>query len=456
MPEKENNNDSIRDVSRSSMRRTRRTVPSPQRRRNTKLSSQSTERKEPVQRRSSYRKNKGAPIGLIVGIIGVIIVLAVGLLSTTFATYTLSLKLAVRDISIESKKFSASRVPLQTGDLLFELSSPIEIERSRTEVADGKTDIETKARGTLIVFNTYTDPLKLVGKTRFQSNDNDFVYLLQGRQTIPAGTTRAGTFTPGELVVTVEAREKGTDRNIEKKNAQFAIPGLKDSGKYKDAYAVLKTSIKGGIDDARFYINRNREKKIQKELENEVREALLKQIDEEIEKREGYVYFKDAIIFEFKDLDPGQGDNTLTYQKHGIAHIFIFRAKNIAKLLDTVSTPLYKISPDLLLSDTKDLSFSIEKKENINVDTKEFIFTLGGTGTVAWDINKISIFEKIKGKKEKDIGDDIKDQYPFIEDITQSKLFPFWISTIPKTRSKFTFIKTYYKPSSVQTSEEKD
>ena len=440
MPEEENN--SIRDVSRSAMRRgspSRRNTPHTRKR---AIGDPGDRDPVSVPRRRRRGMGRGISFWFVGILIFIVAVLGVGLMSTTFSMFTMEVELDTRTVSIEKEQLHASRKPLQTGDLLFDLLSPIKIDRSRTVAADGETSIDTKALGTLTVFNTNTDPLRLVNKTRFESEDNGFTYLLQGRQTVPGGTTRAGTFTPGQLVVTVKAREEGTNRNLNKKETRFTIPGLADT-KYKNSYATLKTSLEGGFNGTRFYINKDKEKKIQEELREEIQEALLRQIREDVGKQKEYVFFETAILFEYENLEMIQGEGNLTLQKQGTAHVFIFREKDIARLLDIKNGPLYNVSPSLLYSGTGDLSLEIENKEKLDEDVTEFIFTLDGGSVVAWDIDGASFFENIKGKQVSGVENALKDQYPFILQIVKSDLFPFWIRTIPKIRSKFTFTKIY-------------
>ena len=319
--------------------------------------SQSSGRGPRRPRRSVRKTNTASFFGFGIGVL-VILSALLFLITNVFSSFTLSLEIDTRQISLTEKPFTASKHPLQTGDLVYRVYTTEEITRSLPVPADGQTTIDTKSRGKLTIVNPRPELLNLVTRTRFiRETDESLVYRLQGASTVPAAKVVGGEIVPGELSVTVQADENGVKYNIENEGERFSIPGLQNNSKWKGVYAVAQSTLIGGVDGERNYINKDKRVEHDKQLETELEIALFDEIRKEANQADDIVFFENAVFIDIQDKEDIQGDNTVVLQKTGVGRAFFFRKSDVAQLLDTNATPLYDVSPDVLSSSPDTLTF---------------------------------------------------------------------------------------------------
>jgi hypothetical protein len=139
------------------------------------------------------------------------------------------------------------RIEAKTSEELVSLAQSavpaklFEKEKSLTRLfpASGSKVVETKASGTLTIFNKRDVPQILVANTRFISEEGR-LFRLDQRVTVPASSGAV----PSSLEVSVAAAEGGEEYNIGPSN--FSLPGLVGSPLYTLVYGKSEKTMSGG------------------------------------------------------------------------------------------------------------------------------------------------------------------------------------------------------------------
>ena len=128
-----------------------------------------------------------------------------------------------------------------TGTLQYKIITS-DLDDSEPVAAQGMQHAETKASGSITVYNNYsTSPVKLVKSTRFQSTDGH-IFRTPADINVPAKNGN----TPGSVSVTVVADQAGADYNVAP--TDFTLPGLASNpAMFKGVYAKSTNAFTGGF-----------------------------------------------------------------------------------------------------------------------------------------------------------------------------------------------------------------
>ncbi|MBM3272381.1 hypothetical protein FJY94_03865 [Candidatus Kaiserbacteria bacterium] len=128
-----------------------------------------------------------------------------------------------------------------TGTLSYTMQT-FELEESAVVPAQGTQHVETKASGSITVYNNHsTSPVRLIKDTRFSTPDG-LIFRTPADVSIP-GKTASG---PGKIDITVVADEVGEKYNVGPV-AKFTVPGLKGGPMYDNVYASSASAMAGGF-----------------------------------------------------------------------------------------------------------------------------------------------------------------------------------------------------------------
>lgn len=177
-------------------------------------------------------------------ILAAVLVIFVGTLAAlatrgTIVTVTPNSHLVNFDTSSQFTAYPAETAA--TGTLSYTIKT-FDIEDSAVVAAQGTRHVETKASGSITVYNNHAaTPVKLITGTRFEA-PGGLIYRVPSDISIP-GKTASG---PGKIDVTVVADEVGEKFNIGP-TAKFTVPGLKGGPMYENVYASSAGSMSGGF-----------------------------------------------------------------------------------------------------------------------------------------------------------------------------------------------------------------
>lgn len=395
---------------------------------------------EPRKQNRRSGRSKKRPLFIIVILIAVIIFF----LTTTFAKATISLTLASSDVSIDGV-FTAVREPSQVSNgISYSRRGPYDETREALITTITKEPRSTRAEGTITVYNLHTEPMRLINRTRFQTQDGR-IYRLKGQQTVPAGTESGDKILPGEKEVTVEGDEIGTTYNLNEKNVRFTIPGLANTPNFKSSYALSKEKIVGGFDGERFIPDEEEEKqerdRLRREIEKSLRDTLAQSLDNNSLKDR--VVFESGIFIVYESLENEQRDESVALREKGTLYAISFREADLAGLLAQYTSgsapknigPAYLDETNLVMEMEK----GEEKKEEEEFDivaSTEFTFRLSGSAKLFWDVDQMLFLSDIVGKNRSEIEELIVSQYPQVTRINDISIFPMWRASMPGNKAK--------------------
>lgn len=175
---------------------------------------------------------------------------------------------------------------------------------SRTLVAHGTKEVEKRASGEIIIFNSYnSQPQRLIERTRFMTPDGK-IFRIEEPIVVPGATEKGGTLTPGSVVATVYADEPGKEYNIEL--TDFTIPGFKGDPRYSKFYARSKTPMTGGFVGTVRVVDEGEREAAVEALKGELGASLGKSVSAGIP--EGSRVFSQTSVLQFEVSDNASGE----------------------------------------------------------------------------------------------------------------------------------------------------
>lgn len=366
------------------------------------------------------RRFRFPKIVVVIASIGVICLL--GILATQFlrvhAVVTIVEK--TRGVSIDGT-FIAKKDAIGT-ELPFETIASSK-EETKSVPATGEKTVETRASGTIIIYNDYSSASqRLITNTRFETPEGR-IYRIDKSVTVPGKNSDTGV--PGSIEVVVYADAAGKEYNIDL--TDFTIPGFKGDPRYGKFFARSKTPMTGGFIGKIKTASAEDITKAREELRTSLRDELTKNIAAQIPS--GYVLFDDAVYVEFETLSPPDSSEL---REKASAYGLIFNEKKLSSGIAAVTIADYdgsEIVGDNLFS----LSFTPIPADAKPWQTGVVSFSLKGTTTLTWLFDSEKLRGDLVGQpKEKQRITNILEAYPSI-DSAEVVVRPFWRKTLPES-----------------------
>lgn len=377
-------------------------------------------------KRAGGSRGGGSRLVITLGILGalsVVLYALTGFVSRATIYVTPRTETVTVDYSLRARKGKI------VSDLHFETVTHA-VQDSVSVPANGTQHVERKAKGTIIVYNSYSSaPQLLVKNTRFESKTGN-IYRIQEDVTIPGSSGGL----PGSKEVEVVADEAGASYNTGL--GDFTIPGFKGTPRYEKFYGRSKTEISGGfLGDAP---NASEEdvaaarRKLEEELVSQVRREALTEI------REGYVPYDGATRVVFKEVQAtdstASSSNDFILKGEARLEALIFNQAELTSVLasraledysdQVISVPnIHDL--DLVLSDTNLGSFE-------SVD--DVIFRLRGPALFVWGYDKEDLTTRLAGQRNSNYRDILK-TFPTIVK-ADAEISPFWAFSFPTDSSR--------------------
>lgn len=308
------------------------------------------------------------------------------------------------------------------GELPFETVTSSD-EQSKTVPVTGEEQVETRAEGTIVVYNNYSNaPQKLIKNTRFETT-NGRVYRIDNSVTVP-GIDKA-TGTPGNVEAVVYADAAGAEYNIGL--SDFTIPGFKGDPRYSKFFARSKTTMTGGFIGKIKTASADDLKKGKEELRASLKAELLIKIKAQVP--EGFILFPDAIYIENETLSPPKSNEL---KEKATAHAVLFDSKKISKSIAfaTLSESDYDGS-DIYAEGFENVVFKPIPYDAKPWQTGVVSFSLNGKTTLTWLFDSEKLKDDLVGQpKERQRIVTILQAYPSI-DHAEVVVRPFWRKTLP-------------------------
>lgn len=294
---------------------------------------------------------------------------------------------------------------------------------SATVTASGTQDVETKAAGTIIIFNDYsTSPQKLVVNTRFQT-PSGLIYRINQSVTVPGKTTKGKVTTPGSVTVGVTADQVGDKYNIDL--SDFTIPGFAGEPQFDGFFGRSKTPMTGGFSGTKPVVasadRSNAESTIRANLAKQVVASALSSVPA------GYILYPNAYRIDYASLPDSGSGTQVGINEQATLTGFALNENDIDTALAGNALTKYDGSP-ITISNVGSLALSASNVPATASSTMSF--TLAGTAKFVWSIDAAAFSAQLAGKPKADFTT-ILQGYPHVDKASVS-FFPFWAGSFPK------------------------
>ncbi len=299
-------------------------------------------------------------------------------------------------------------------------------------------EVERKAFGEIIVFNSYnSSSQRLVKNTRFETPDGK-IYRIQKSLVVPGRTVDGGEVIPGSVVATVYADEPGDRYNIDL--TDFTIPGFKGTDRFSKFYARSKTKMTGGFSGVMKVIDEGMENKMRDDTraikEKELKEQIYSKIPENL------VLFADGIYTDYESQpNVDMGDSVAVVEKVILKAVLFDKNTFGNYIAQYVMQDEY--FGNVEIDNIEDLSFEIDNKENILPwEDSIFGFNLNGIANFVWVFDENKLKTDFAGKTKKETNS-ILSAYKGITEAEVS-ISPFWKIRFPKNTDKIKIERLAY------------
>ena len=355
----------------------------------------------------------------------VVVVLVVLAISSVFSGATISIVPKQEIVDFDAYFTAFAKDSENNGGVPFEVFT-IEDVGSKTTSNFEEKDVEQKASGEIIVFNTYDSAnQRLVKNTRFETSDG-LIYRIQKSLIVPGRTVRDGEIVPGSAVATVYADSPGEEYNRDL--TDFTIPGFKGTDRFSKFYARSKTRMTGGFSGQMKVIDDFERDLLSADIrfdkEAELKEKLYSEIPE------GYVLFNGGIYIDFESQpNVDMGDSVAVVEKV-IVNAVLFNIKELSNYVAKNVMSDYS-SGNIEIRNIEDLNFEIEDGEDVlPVEDSSFSFNLNGIANFMWVFDEAQLKEDFVGKTKKSTNGILANYEGIVE--AEASISPFWKIKFPK------------------------
>lgn len=308
---------------------------------------------------------------------------------------------------------------------LFELQETV----TKEFPATGEKQVAQKAKGTIIVSNTYGSvPQTLIATTRFESAAG-IVFRTLRTVTVPGTTVKNGEIIAGTVSVEVIADKAGAEYNIDP--TTFKIPAFKERGdmeRYGKFNASSSAAMSGGavglakvVTDADFA-----------QAKSETTDELDKKLRDILTKESSGLRTVSSASFSIDSLEsstqPDQAADRFTVTAKGSLKTMGFRDSDLEALVTQYAQKNYDVVviPDQVKVDLNNPKF------NDSRGTLEVTISITGSGYMAVDSKEIA--KNLGGKLEPEIRAYLQK----VSGVDSAKviLSPFWIRKVPTDPSR--------------------
>ncbi len=327
----------------------------------------------------------------------------------------------------ESAAYQA--VPLQeaqgTAALGYQIAE-VPLEERTTVTASGTERVEEYAKGTITVFNDFSDkPVRLIKNTRFETPDGK-TFRVRSSIMVP-GKTAGG---PGSIETTVYADQTGPDFNVGPVE-KFSLPGLKTGAPdmYEKVYAKSSVSMSGGYKGERPIVAESDMTKATEALHASIRTKALDAVTAAVPPDS--FAFPQLLTVTFESLPPqGEGAATQVGEKAIVRMPYLARADFARAIASATSADAGE--GVITIPDTS--TFTLTLASTSSTLATPLSFTLSGSAKFVWQVNPQQVAADLAGK-DKSAFQTIVQSHPGVES-AEAFLRPFWRGSFPTDPSK--------------------
>lgn len=381
-------------------------------------------------RKPPRRKRSFKPLILTFSVILSLIVLVFAF-SLIYASATIKVTPKKAEVSV-SNTFTAKK-DAKNNEIQYEVMT-ISKEMGEDVPATPGKPVETKAKGTITLYNTTKAAQKLVVSTSV-SNVKGNVYKLDHTVTVPAAKTVSGKTVAGSVDVGITASKAGEDYNMNvfDLGGDFKIVNFKGTAKYDTIYGRLKTDIKGGRIGITQVVALDVASSTRKQIENSLLNEAIKEA--KAQTPEGYILFDGAHTVAYEILPTTEVKSTVARMSEKITFYgIIFKKDSLLNYIakDEVGT----FNGGLINSQSlENLTFTIVNKKDFKPQAgTSLTFSLKGSFTLVGEFPTNDLKNALAGKDVHTIST-LLAPYGTIAS-ADVIIRPFWKHTFPNDTDK--------------------
>ena len=314
-------------------------------------------------------------------------------------------------------------------------------EENKTAQAGVEKDVALKAKGRVVIFNTFSSSSQVLAIDTRLEGSNGKIYKTEKKLTVPGVSTNG---TPGSVEVGIYGSEAGEEYNSPP--LDFKIFGFKGTPKYAKFYARSKGEITGGLVGKSSDITEVEKEKTVNELKVLLKDKLFKKVADQIPA--GFILWENAVVLNSDDenIKFTSKDNMVSVNMKGTLSGFLFEEKKLTEKIVAKTLPDQDGSL-VYIPNIKNLTFSLAPStslpngENSLTDVNNISFNLSGNLKIVWIVDEDKVITDMLGKRKNNFNQ-ILAEYPNI-DSAQLVLRPFWKRFFPKKAKDIQTIVNY-------------
>lgn len=319
---------------------------------------------------------------------------------------------------------NATTPKLQNGQIILPGELLSANKNAQIEIsAQGKTQVNEKAKGKLTVWNAFDkNPQTLVATTRFESPEGK-IFRLVKQITVPGAKSEGGKLVPASIEAEVIADSAGDSFNVPAQK-NWRIPGFKGTPRYEGFYAENALPMAGGFSGERPQATEEDRKAGEEKLAKTLESALTAQMN--ILLSEKFTLIPGATRFAITkteiQADAGRADKGLLYGEAEMKKmVFIEEMFKIA-LAERFAEDL----PEGAQAESFSASYGEPTIDWVN-GTMQVQIT--GTAVFTPAVDSEKIVSDITGKNERELRDYVFN-LPGLDN-AKASLWPFWVKSVP-------------------------
>ncbi|MCB9805904.1 hypothetical protein H6775_01950 [Candidatus Nomurabacteria bacterium] len=305
-------------------------------------------------------------------------------------------------------------------------------EASENVKATGEENVETKASGTITIYNNHTtDSQPLVKNTRFESPDG-LIYRIDKSVTVPGKTTSGQ---PGTIDVEVFADDVGEKYNIGM--TDFTIPGFKDTPQFDGFSAKSKTEMTGGFKGVRPVVSESDFQEAVSKLQDQLTTKVIEKAGSETSEEMIALYDSSAISFSA----PKQAidSNNVNISITGSLNLFVFDKSKFSNFLASEVLTIFNQDDNVYILDPTTLEIKLITDNNDETSDNTTTIEVSGKARFVWENDNEILKQDLAGKNRKELKNILQDFNGIAK--AEAIIRPFWKTKFPDNVEKITVIE---------------
>lgn len=373
---------------------------------------------------------------------GIIFLILLGVIGGGFYVYAIRYGGASVTVVPKTERISLeSPLTLPASDFkVFEGSKSVTFDVAAT----GQSTVQTKARGTITVYNEHANtPQRFVATTRFQTSDGK-VYRTPVAITVPGFTMQAGKKVPGSVAIEVVADGVGPSYNIS--SGTLNLPGLKSDPRYETVYAKVTSPITGGAQGVQPTVSQTDVARALASSTDDGKDTLGSELMARIP-TDQFVILPSLIFYEVgtAQLASGAASSSDAKIAHYEAQIKAHAIGIARRVLDSAilanSKEKTSLKDVILIDDWTTLNAVHERRTQSPWIEKEQKLRLSGVIDVEWYFNAEQLAKDLAGKSKSALPQALE-AYVGIKRAS-AKVQPFWNTKFPSNVASIRINKVY-------------